>query len=277
MIISIASGKGGTGKTTISVNLAQALKYVQLIDCDVEEPNAHIFLKPDIRNIEQVEVLVPKVNYQLCDFCGECAKFCRYNAMAVFEDQVLIFPELCHHCGGCRIVCPKNAISEYTVSVGRIRKGIRQNIEFMDGLLNIAQPSPVPIIKKLKSYMAKDSIVLIDSPPGTSCSMIEAVEKSDYCLLVTEPTPFGLNDLKLAVETIKKMKIPVGVIINQSDIGDNQVKEYCGTEDIPVVMEIPFSREIAEAYSRGETIISVLPGYQNKFKELFDIIKEKIK
>lgn len=277
MIISIASGKGGTGKTTVAVNMAQAIKYVQFIDCDVEEPNAHIFLKPSIKNIEKVKVLVPKVNYQFCDFCGKCAEFCQYNAIAVFEEQVLVFPEICHNCGGCKIVCPQKAISEYETTIGKIRKGVSGNIEFLDGLLNITQPSSVPIIKKLKSYISKTSPVIIDSPPGTSCSMIETVEESDFCILVTEPTPFGLNDLKLAVGVVKKMNIRYGVIINQSDIGDDKVKQYCLNDNIEVLMEIPYSRKIAEAYSKGESLISALPEYKFKFKELYDKIKGNIK
>lgn len=277
MIISIASGKGGTGKTTIAVNLALTLKYVQLIDCDVEEPNVHVFLNPFIKNIEKVKVLVPKVNYQFCDFCGKCAEFCMYNAIAVFEEQVLIFPEMCHHCGGCKKICPQNAVSEYEISIGQIKKGVFNSIDFLDGTLNITHPSCIPIIKKLKNHISGNSIVIIDSPPGTSCPMIEAVEGSDYCLLVTEPTPFGLNDLKLAVQVIEKMKIPFGVIINQSDIGDDMVKQYCIKNKIDVLMEIPYSRKIAEAYSRGEVLVKTLLEYQEKFKELYNKIKDRIK
>ncbi|MBN1898176.1 MAG: ATP-binding protein [Spirochaetes bacterium] len=277
MIISIASGKGGTGKTTMAVNLAMALKYAQLIDCDVEEPNAHIFLKPSINHIEDVNVLVPKVNYQFCTFCGKCSDFCKFNALAVMEKQVLIFPELCHNCGGCRVVCPENAISEYEISIGKIRKGQSRAIDFLDGYLDIARPSPVPIIKKLKSLVSVQNTVIIDSPPGTSCSMVESIEGSDYCLLVTEPTPFGLNDLKLAIDVVKKLNIPFGVIINQSDIGDQAVKQFCDSEGIEVVMEVPYSRKVAQAYSRGRAMIEELPEYKARFQSLYDHIKDRIK
>lgn len=277
MIISVASGKGGTGKTTVATALALSLKYVQFIDCDAEEPNAHIFLKPAIKHIEYVKVLLPKINYHFCNFCGKCAQFCKYNAIAVLEAQVLIFSELCHYCGGCKLVCPQKAISEYEIVIGKIKKGTSNEIEFFSGELNIAHSSPSPIIKQLKKYISKDLTVVIDSPPGTSCSMIESIEGSDFCILVTEPTPFGLNDLKLAVDVVKKMNIPYGVIINQSDIGDTGVKEFCINNNIDILMEIPYSRDIAEAYSRGENIIPVLPEYKNKFKEIYEKIRNSIK
>lgn len=275
MIIAVASGKGGTGKTTIAVNLALSLDGVQLIDCDVEEPNAHLFLKPEIQQVEKVNVLVPQVNLQLCDFCGQCAEFCQFNALAVFEDKVLVFPEICHNCGGCKLVCPHKAISEYEKPIGEIRKGKTEMIDFMDGFLNIAHPIPVPVIAQLKDQISQDTSVIIDCPPGTSCSMIETIEGSDFCLLVTEPTPFGLHDLELAVEVVKKMNIRFGVIINQSDIGDNKVKEYCNNNSIDILMEIPYSRKIAEAYSDGVSIITALPEYKNKFKALMNRIKDK--
>ncbi len=273
MVISVASGKGGTGKTTVATALALSLKYVQFVDCDVEEPNAHIFLKPSIKHIEEVKVLLPKINYNFCDFCGKCAQFCQYNAIAVLEEQVLIFPELCHHCGGCKLICPQKAISEYEITIGRIKKGNSNEIEFFSGELEVARSSPSPVIKQLKKYISKDLTVIIDSPPGTSCSMVESVEDSDFCILVTEPTPFGLNDLKLAIDVVKKMDIPYGVIINQSDIGDTRVKDFCINNNIEILMEIPYSRDIAEAYSRGENIIFVYPEYKNKFKEIFEKIR----
>jgi len=274
MVISIASGKGGTGKTTIATSLAKVIQHTQIIDCDVEEPNAHIFLKPVIKNKEKVKVLIPQVDYQLCNFCGKCARFCQFNALAVFEEKVLIFPELCHNCGGCQIVCPQKAISECEIVIGQIEKGIAHHINFLHGILDISRPSPVPLIKKLKTYISPQSTVIIDSPPGTSCSMIESIEASDYCILVTEPTPFGLNDLKLAVTVVKKMKIKHGVIINQSDIGDDKVKKFCRKHHIDILMEIPHQREIAEAYSRGDCLVSAFPEYESKFKQVFSKIQK---
>ncbi len=277
MIISIASGKGGTGKTTIATSLALSLKDVQFIDSDVEEPNAHIFIKPIIESVEEVNVLIPEVDYQSCDFCGECANFCQFNAIAVFKEQVLIFSELCHNCGGCEIVCPNDAISEYEKSIGKIERGKADEIEFLHGVLDIAQLSAVPVIKRLKNYIQEDKTVIIDSPPGTSCTMIESIEGSDYCILVTEPTPFGLNDLNLAVSVLKKMNIKHGVVINQSDLGDKRVGEYCRDNRIDILMEIPFMREIAEAYSRGESLISVMPEYEARFRKMYKVIEDKTK
>jgi MinD superfamily P-loop ATPase len=277
MIISIASGKGGTGKTTVAVGLALSLKGAQFIDSDVEEPNAHIFIKPTIKEVENVDVMVPEVDYNSCNFCGKCAEFCQYNAIFVSEEQVLIFPDLCHNCGGCEIVCPEKAIREYKKSIGRIERGKANGIEFLHGVLDIAQLSAVPVIKRLKNYIQEDKTVIIDSPPGTSCTMIESIEGSDFCILVTEPTPFGLNDLNLAVSVVKKMNIKYGVVINQSDIGDDKVREYCLDNQIDILMEIPFKREVAEAYSRGESLISVMPEYESRFRKMYEVIEDKTK
>ncbi len=274
MIISIASGKGGTGKTTVATTLALSLKNVQFIDCDVEEPNAHIFLKPVIQNIESVNVLVPQVDYKLCDFCGQCAKFCEYHALAVVGKKVLVFPEICHYCGGCKLVCPYNAISEYEFEIGKIQKGIAHTIEFLSGLLNITKPSSVPIINMLKSNINKKKIVIIDSPPGTACPMVHSIEGSDFCILVTEPTPFGLNDLKLAVDVVQLLHIPFGVVINQYDIGNNKVEEYCSENHIPILLKIPYQREIAVAYSQGKNLLEVIPEYESKFQNVFKTISE---
>ncbi len=276
MIISVASGKGGTGKTTIATNLALSLKNVQFIDCDVEEPNAHIFIKPSIKHIEKVNVLMPKINYSFCNFCGKCAEFCQYNAIAVFEKQVLIFPELCHHCGGCKFICPKNAITEEEITIGKIKKGNANSIDFIAGELDIAQSPPSPLIRRLKKYISKHTNIIIDAPPGTSCTMIESIEDSDFCILVTEPTPFGLNDLKLAISVVQKMNIKYGVVINQCDIGDNKVEEFCVNNKIDILMKIPYSRKIAEAYSKGESIISILPEYKFKFREMYEKIKMRV-
>lgn len=272
MVISVASGKGGTGKTTVAVALALSLKHVQFIDCDVEEPNAHIFLKPDIRHIQKVSVLVPYVNHALCDYCGRCAAFCAYKAIAVFEKQVLIFPEICHNCGGCKLVCPQNAITEHEFEIGEIKKGAVRTMEFLSGLLKIAKPSAVPILKELKSREAKERTVILDSPPGTACPMVHTVEGSDYCILVTEPTPFGLNDLKLAVETVKTLRVPFGVVINQSDSGDDRVERYCEENRIPVLLKIPYSREFAAAYSEGKNLLEVLPEYERQFKRIAETL-----
>jgi len=276
MIISIASGKGGTGKTTIATSLALAVSNIQFIDCDVEEPNSRIFLKPTIENSQEVNILFPEVDIESCTFCGKCAEFCQFNAISVLEDNVLIFKELCHYCGGCKIVCPNDAISESKRSIGKIEMGNLNGIEFIDGALTVSYPTPTPVIKQMKSYISKELDTIIDSPPGTACPMVESVENSDFCILVTEPTPFGLNDLKLAIDVAEKMNIRYGVIINQSDIGDNKVKEFCSKKGIEILLEIPYSRKIAEGYSRGENLISVIPEYESKFKNLYKKIQKII-
>jgi MinD superfamily P-loop ATPase len=276
MIFSIASGKGGTGKTTVAVNLAQSLDgstSVQFLDCDVEEPNAHFFLKPHIHTCKPVFLPIPEIVEEKCNYCGKCAEVCAYNAIAVLKDSVLVFPELCHGCGGCSLLCPEQAIEEKGQRIGIVERGETNNIHFIHGKLDIGQAMSPPIIRAVKNQMDSAKIIIIDAPPGTSCPVIEAVKGSDACLLVTEPTPFGLNDLRLAVETLRELHIPFGVVINRSDIGDDQVQDYCDKENIPILMTIPMARNIAVAYSEGYTIVETQPAYRNKFLELFEAVK----
>ncbi len=277
MIISVASGKGGTGKTTVAVNLALSLEEnVQFLDCDVEEPNAHIFLKPEIKETRQVFIPVPVVDERKCDYCGKCSEVCEYKAVAVLPKTIMIFEQLCHGCGGCVIVCPKEAISEKNREIGVIRKGIcKDKIEFVDGILNISEPMAPPVIKEIKKNINKNRAVIIDAPPGTSCPMIEAIKGSDYCILVTEPTPFGLNDLMLAVEVVYKLKIPFGVVINRDGIGYDNVEKYCKKENIPILMKIPFKKEIAMAYSKGEPMVIAFTKYKKDFQKLFNTIRNR--
>lgn len=274
MIISVASGKGGTGKTTIAVNLALSLSNIQLLDCDVEEPNTHIFIKPEINGTISVPIPVPKVDEGKCDYCGKCAEICEYNGIAVLKDSVLVFPELCHGCGACSNLCPQNAIKEVNRQIGIIEIGAKEDLQFGHGRLNIGEAMSPPLIRALKEYSNPSKTVIIDAPPGTSCPVIESIKGSDYCILVTEPTPFGLNDLILAVEVLRKLKIPFGVVINRSDLGNKDTHSYCEREKIPILMEIPFKKEIAVLYSKGIPLVQQLPEYKKEFCKVYERINK---
>ncbi len=266
MTIGIASGKGGTGKTTIATSLALSIDGpVQFLDCDVEEPNSHILLKPRIEQRESVGIPVPIVDRSKCTLCGRCGEICQFSAIVPLKDTVLVFPQLCHGCGGCIRVCPAEAISEKTVEIGVLERGYAGRIEFMHGYLNISEPKAPPLIRALKSHLDRDKDVIIDAPPGTSCPVIESIRGCDVTLLVTEPTPFGLHDLTLAVEMTRKLCIPFGVIINRSDIGDASVLDYCRVENIPVFMEMRNDRKVAEAYSEGIPLVQAVPEYRERF------------
>jgi MinD superfamily P-loop ATPase len=270
MIISIASGKGGTGKTSVAVNMALSLRNIQLLDCDVEEPNAHLLLHPKISRIEPVYVSVPSVNEELCDHCGKCSEFCQYNAIFVSPEKVMIFPELCHSCGGCILVCPKKAIKENKHKIGTLKLGSAMDLELVYGELEVGEPMAVPIIRQVKRQIDKNRNVILDSPPGTSCPVIETVKGSDFCILVTEPTPFGLHDLKIAVQVLEDMRIPFGVVINRAGLGDKKVYEYCREKNISILLEIPFQRRIAELYSKGIPFSLEMPEWKEKFEALFN-------
>jgi len=277
MIISAASGKGGTGKTLVATSLALSLQdrhRVQFLDCDAEEPNAHVFLKPVITSSEAVCIPVPNVDEKRCTHCGKCAEVCAYHAVAVFSQYVMVFPNLCHGCGACSYLCPENAISEEGREIGMVEQGHSDGVEFIQGRLNVGEAMPTPVIRKVKDYVNQDGIVIIDISPGTSCPVVESIKGSDFCLLVTEPTPFGLNDLILAVETAKTLEVPYGVVINRAGIGDTKVEEYCLKENIPVLLTIPLDTEIARLYSRGITLVEGMPQWQGSFSGLFDHIRE---
>lgn len=278
MVISIASGKGGTGKTTVATSLALFLernnaRRINFIDCDVEEPNAHIFLKPQISKKIPFGIPIPEVNFSKCDYCGRCSEVCAYNAIVVIKNKVLIFPDLCHGCGGCKLLCPQKAIEEKNKEIGFLEEGQSGTIRFYQGKLNVGEPMATPLIRFIKRVIEtsdEDDITIIDAPPGTSCPVIESVKGSDFTMLVTEPTPFGLNDLKLAVETLRKLKIPSGVVINRAGSGDNSVTAYCKEENIPIIAEIPFDRKIAVLYSYGIPILKEGDRYRNIFKSIWE-------
>lgn len=270
MKIAVASGKGGTGKTTVSLALAMtAQSNVGLLDCDVEEPDGHIFLKLDNVKEEIVSVQVPLINTDVCISCGKCSEICQFNAMVFFGSPPMIFNELCHSCGGCEKICPVSAIKEVQNPIGTIMTGKDGRIEFIQGKLNIGHPMASPVIRQViaKADIAED--IVIDSPPGTSCSMISAVKESDFVILVTEPTPFGLNDLQIAVETIEKLFIPIGVIINRSDSGDDRVEKYCQEKGLKLLLKIPFSTDVARDCSNGIPLITAAPQFAEKFKEIW--------
>ncbi len=277
MIISIASGKGGTGKTTIATSLALSLNNVFFLDCDVEEPNAHFFLKPEIKEIEVVKRPVPEVDKEKCIFCGKCAGICEFKAIMVVGKSILTFHELCHGCGGCVRICPENAIKEGEKEIGIIEKGNTNGIKFFHGKLNIGEAMSPPLIKKLRNYENKQGITIIDAPPGTSCPVIASIKGSDFVILVTEPTPFGLYDLELAVGAVKTLKIPHGIIINRADIGDDRIIRYAEREKIPILLEIPFDKRIAEAYSQGIPLVEDMPEWKEKFLDVYKKIGEILK
>ena len=278
MIISIASGKGGTGKTFVATNLALSLKSdVQLLDCDVEEPNAHLFIRPVIEEVITATTPVPEVDEGKCTLCRKCSEICQFKAIVVIGQIVLVFPELCHSCGGCVEVCPEGAISETGRELGVIERGHRNGLEFVHGKLRVGEAMSPPLIRKVRSFTNPGKLTIIDAPPGTSCPVIASTKGADFVLLVTEPTPFGLHDLKLMVEAIKILEIPHGLVINRSGIGDNQVKAYSEKENIPLLMEIPFDRGIAESYSRGELLVEVMPEWKERFLGLYHLIEEVLK
>lgn len=276
MIISVASGKGGTGKTTIATSLAAVLEsQAQLLDCDVEEPNCHIFMKPVMRTTEIVTLPVPIVDRDKCTLCGKCGEICKFSAIVVIGDQVLTFPEMCHGCGGCSLLCPEKAITEGHRELGVLETGMAGPVEFVHGVLRVGEAMSPPLIRAVKGKIDKEKIAILDAPPGASCPVISTVMGSDFIVMVTEPTPFGLHDLRIAVEAVGPLGIPLGVVLNRADIGDKEVQAFCRQKDIPLLAEIPHSRKIAEGYARGDLLVTAAPHYGNLFLEMIAEIQNR--
>jgi MinD superfamily P-loop ATPase len=274
MHIAIASGKGGTGKTIVATNLAATLAQddysVTYLDCDVEAPNGHIFLKPEIAQCEKVSVPVPEVNETLCTRCNRCGEFCQYSAIVCLGTAVLTFPDLCHGCGGCSLVCPDGAIREVPRMIGEVERGAAGALRFVQGRLRIGQALVPPVIRAVKRHLPRTGVAILDAPPGTSCPVVETIRDTDFVLLVAEPTPFGLHDLRLAVETVQAVRLPHAVVLNRVGLGDDGVQQYCDRAGIPILLEIPEDRRIAETYSRGELAIRTISAYAGWMHVLFE-------
>lgn len=273
--IAVLSGKGGAGKTFVSVNLAAAAGRSYYLDCDIEEPNGHLFLKPESIESEDVTVLVPKINLEQCDACGLCVDFCRFNALAHIGSHLLIFEEICHSCGGCVLVCPSEALTEKDKVVGRIEKGRAGDVIVITGILNIGEVSGVPLIEKIQDVERNDGLTIIDCPPGTACSVLESITYSDYCLIVAEPTLLGLHNFQMVLELVSLLKKPFGVVINKFTKETNPLEDFCMKEQIPIMARIPHDLKLAKTISTGRLVIDQEKAYLSLFKKLLaDILGE---
>lgn len=276
--IAVASGKGGTGKTMVATSLAASLEpehQIQFLDCDVEAPNGHLFLKPVFDREIPAAIYVPEIDTERCTLCGECVKGCTFHALAKVADQILLFPQLCHGCGSCTLLCPENAIIEQPRKVGVLRQGkTEMGTTYLMGELTVSEPMPTPIIHQLKALsVGSQEITILDSPPGASCAVVETLHDADYVILVTEPTPFGLHDLAQMLGILEKIGLPGGIIVNRAGIGDDQVQQFVRSKCYPILLEIPYQRSIAAGLARGDLLVRISPMYRSVFSALFNHIQ----
>jgi len=277
LVVAVASGKGGTGKTTVATNLAklcaEAGRTVQYLDCDVEEPNGHIFLKPEVAEREDVTVEVPEVDEAACVGCGQCGEICQYGAIVAIGEKVLTFEPLCHSCAGCWLICPVGAIQAKALKIGVLERGAAGELGFVGGRLEIGHVRTPAMIGRVKECIEPGALAIVDVPPGTSCPVVAALRGADLVLLVTEPTPFGLNDLKLAVALVRELGLPFGVVINRDGIGNDETEGYCRAEGIDIVAKLPDDRRIAEAYSTGAMIVDAVRECRDRFGAIRDYVE----
>ncbi|MDD4120651.1 MAG: ATP-binding protein [Clostridia bacterium] len=271
-IIAVLSGKGGTGKTLVSVNLACVIPGAVYADCDVEEPNGHLFFKPINLKTKEIGILIPSINEEKCTGCTKCVEFCKFNALA-YVGRVMVFEEICHYCGGCTIVCPEKAITEVNLNIGKVVIGDSEGTRIISGFLNVGSVSGVPIIKDIqKQIKEEEHTVIVDCPPGSACAVMESVQSSDYCILVAEPTIFGSHNLDMVYKLVTLFKKPCGVILNKCDGNENPSKEYCIRNNIEIIAEIPYDSELSDINGNGEIAARV----SQKYKDIFMNIAEKI-
>lgn len=278
MKIAVLSGKGGTGKTLISVNLAAAAKASTYIDCDVEEPNGHLFFKPQDVQEEKISVKIPKPDNELCNGCRKCVDFCRFNALAYVRDKLIVFEEICHSCGGCILVCPEKALTEKDKVIGRVQKGTSDQVSIFTGILNVGEASGVPIIKKLLSEenLEANELTIIDCPPGSACIVMESIKDADYCILVAEPTSFGVHNLNMVYELVELFNKPFGVVINKCLEGENPAERFCLERKIKILGKIPFDNELGTLNSNAEIAVNKNKKYRELFLSLLDTVTKEV-